>query len=208
VDTYEPKFNSTYKFTERLFTPCLHYLRSCKTKGSWINCSDTKVTNCSDTKVTNKQTNKSNYNTSVLRHQIGELLRLFRRVRTLWLETACMSSVDSHTDCRRAPVTQAPKLKSNGGFCYRETDILSLHVKSTWNDASLNTIILTHASQVEGTKFASRIGKWFYYSIILPVHVEEHYDASFRSRLSRFSRCISLHCIQLVLRNRDVDWEN
>jgi len=64
----------------------------------------------------------------------------------------------AQTDCRRAPVTQAPKLKSNGVFCYRETDTLSLHVKSTWNDVSLNTlIILADASQVEGTKFVKKL---------------------------------------------------
>jgi hypothetical protein len=106
-------------------------------------------------------------------------------------------SVDSHNlTAVGHPITQAPKLKSNGGFCYRETDNLSLHVKSTWDDASLNTLInLTDAKKVESTHFESRIGKSLYYSMILPVHVEEHYDASFRSQLSRFSRCISLHCL-------------
>ena len=82
-------------------------------------------------------------------------------------------------DCRRAPITQAPQLKSSGGFCYTETDTLSLHVKSMWDDASLDTlIILVDTSQAEGTKFASRIRKSLHYLMILPVHLEEHYDAN------------------------------
>jgi len=129
MDTHEAKLNSTCKWIEKLFTPCFYYLWSCKTKVSWSKCLDTEG---------NKQTNKSTYNTSILRQQIGELLLLFRCVETLWLETVCMSSVDSHNlTAAGHPITQAPKLKSNGGFCYRETDTLSLHVKSTWDDASL-----------------------------------------------------------------------
>lgn len=54
-------------------------------------------------------------------------------------------------------------------------------------------IILADTSQVEGTHFASRIGKSLYYSMILAVHIEEHYDAIFRSQLSRFSSCILYH---------------